>query len=71
MTTETRTFIGKSGTPAFNGCSGFRIGQQYQLRIERQDDSTVAIGLDHAHYAPGVKPMVVSSDQFEKWFKRS
>jgi hypothetical protein len=71
MTTETRTFIGESGTPAFDGYAGFRIGQTYQLRVERQDDGTIAVALEHAHCAPGVEPMVVSSDQFEKWFKRS
>jgi hypothetical protein len=70
MTIETRTFIGESGTPAFDGYAGFRIGQRYELRVERRDDSTVAVGLDHAHCTPGVGPMVVSKEQFEKWFSK-
>jgi hypothetical protein len=70
MTTETRTFIGESGTAAYDGYAGFRVGQAYQLRIEQRDDGTVAVALEHAHCAPGVGPMVVKSEQFEKWFSK-
>lgn len=66
MPTETRTYIGETGTQAFDGWAGFRVGQTYQLRVEHRDGGRVAIALDHG--SPGaVKEM--SSEEFEKWFR--
>lgn len=70
--TEIRTFVGETGTGVFDGYSGFRIGQQYQLTYEQRADGTVAITLDHhEHVSAGAQSMVVTWAQFEKWFKKS
>jgi hypothetical protein len=44
---ERRTFVGESGTMAFDGYAGFRMGREYQLRYTREFDE-VRIALDHA-----------------------
>jgi len=46
MTTETRTFVGETGTQVYDGWAGFRIGQAYELHVEHRADSTVAAGAD-------------------------
>jgi hypothetical protein len=70
MTTETSTFVGETATSVGDGYAGFRIGRRYQLQVEHRGD-TVAIMLDHhEHVSPGAGPMVVSSEQFEKWFRK-
>jgi hypothetical protein len=69
--TETRTYVGDSHGHAFDGMAGFRIGQQYQLTYTKEFDE-VRIVLDHhEHVSPGAGPLVVSVEQFEKWFKKS
>ena len=71
MPVETRTFIGETSTAVGDGYAGFRIGQPYQLSYERRDDGTVAILLNHhEHVSPGAGPLVVTSEQFEKWFQK-
>jgi hypothetical protein len=70
MATETRTFIGESSTAVGDGYAGFRIGQAYPLIFECRDDGTVAIKLDHQHVSLGAGPMVLTSEQFEKWFRK-
>jgi hypothetical protein len=71
MTIETRSFVGETATSVGDGYTGFRIGQQYQLTVEHLSNGIVAITLDHHEYvSPGAGPMVVSSEQFEKWFAK-
>jgi hypothetical protein len=53
--TETHTYIGESGTLAFDANASFRIIQRYPLRIKRREDGTMAVALTHAHCAPGVR----------------
>jgi hypothetical protein len=70
MSTETRTFLGETSTAVGDGYAGFSIGQTYQLQVEHRGE-TVAIALDHhEHVSPGAGPLVVSSEQFEKWFQK-
>ncbi len=68
MTTQSLTFIGESGTAAMDGYAGFRTGQTYNLRIERREDGSVAIAIDHG--SPGAV-LELSQEKFERWFKRS
>ena len=50
--------------------AGFRIGQQYQLSYTKEFDE-VRIVLDHhEHVSPGAGPLVLTSEQFEKWFRK-
>jgi len=69
MSTETRTYIGGGTEYPFDGWAGFRIGQQYQLSYTKEFDE-VRIVLDHhEHVSPGAGPLVLTSEQFEKWFR--
>jgi hypothetical protein len=71
MTIENRTFVGESATAVGDGYAGFRLGRMYKLQVEHHGDS-VAIVLDHhEHVSTGAGPLVVTSEQFEKWFKRA
>jgi hypothetical protein len=47
---ERRTFVGGTGTAAFDDYAGFRMGREYQLRYTREFDQ-VRIALDHAAIA--------------------
>ncbi|MGI4864611.1 MAG: hypothetical protein ACRYFZ_11875 [Janthinobacterium lividum] len=69
MPTETRTFIGESGTQAFDGWAGFRIGQEYELHVERSDGDVFLMLAYHEHATPGAG-LVMSEEQFEKWFRK-
>jgi hypothetical protein len=62
---ERRTYVGETGTAAFDGYAGFRIGREYQLRYTREFDE-VRIALDHAPTPGLVSTMTV--EQFNKWF---
>jgi hypothetical protein len=53
MTTETRTYEGLSGTQAFDGYAGLRIGQRYTG--VPQEDGTVLVALVGAMVGSGVK----------------
>jgi hypothetical protein len=65
---ERRTYVGESGTMAFDGYAGFRMGQSYQLRYTREFDE-VRIALDHAVIAGLIITLKV--EQFNKWFVKS
>jgi hypothetical protein len=70
MTTETRTFIGETAGAVGDGYAGFRIGREYQLTYTKEFDE-VRIVLDHhEHVSPGAGPLVLTSAQFEKWFRK-
>jgi hypothetical protein len=72
MTIENRTFVGESATSVGDGYAGFRIGRTYELQVERRDDGTVAIVMDHhEHVSPGAGPLVVTQAQFEKWWVKN
>lgn len=69
--TGTRTFVGETATAIGDVWAGFRAGQEYQLTYTRESDE-VRIVLDHhEHVSPGAGPLVVTSEQFEKWFRKS
>jgi len=62
MQKETRTFVGETASAVGDGYAGFRIGQTYGLQVERRDDGSVAIVLDHhAHVSQGAGPLVLTS----------
>lgn len=65
MTTETRTFVGETGTQAYDGMAGFCIGRQYQLSYTKEFDE---VRLVIPHGSPGAGPLVLSVAEFEKWF---
>jgi hypothetical protein len=68
--TETRTFVGETAGAVGDGYAGFRIGQQYQLSYTKEFDE-VRIVLDHhEHVSPGAGPLVLTVEQFEKWFRK-
>lgn len=50
---------------AFDGWAGFRVGQRYELEVSREFDE-VRIVL--AHGSAGAGPLVVTSEQYEKWW---
>jgi hypothetical protein len=67
-TTETRTFVGEPGTAVGDGWAGFRLGQYYELYVQQVDDEMVTILLGRpARVRPG-SGLVVTVEQFEKWF---
>ena len=47
--------------------AGFRIGQAYELRYTKEFDE---VRLELPHGSPGAGPLVLTSAQFEKWFKK-
>jgi hypothetical protein len=65
---ERRTFVGETGTSAFDGYAGFRMSREYQLRYTREFDE-VRIALDHAP-TPGLVS-TMSVENFNKWFIRT
>ncbi|MGI4834617.1 MAG: hypothetical protein ACRYFK_14270 [Janthinobacterium lividum] len=67
-TTETRTYVGQTGTQAFDGFAGFRLGQVYELRYERRGGQ-VAVALVHPHGVEGLE-LLVSEGEFERWFRK-
>jgi hypothetical protein len=70
MTTQTLTFVGETATSVGDGYAGFRVGRTYQLQVEQQGN-TVTIVLDHhEHVSSGAGSMVLTSEQFEKWFRK-
>jgi hypothetical protein len=64
---ERRTYVGETGTSAFDGFAGFRLNQSYQLRYTREFDE-VRIALDHAA-TPGLI-MTLEVAKFDKWFTK-
>jgi hypothetical protein len=63
--TETRTYEGLSGTQAFDGYAGLRIGERYTG--VPQEDGTVLVAPVGAMVGSGVK---VSEEEWAKWFKK-
>ena len=47
MTTETRTFVGETGTQVYEGWAGFIIGQTYALTYTQEGDE-VLVQIPHA-----------------------
>jgi hypothetical protein len=72
MATQSLTFVGETATSIGDGYAGFRGGSTYELQVERRDNGTEAIVMDHhEHVSPGVGPLVVTPAQFDTWFKRA
>ena len=68
--TETRTFIGDAAAHVGDGWAGFHLGQRYELHVNYQDDGSVSLMLDHhVHVTPGAG-LVLTVEQFEKWFAK-
>ena len=67
MTTETRTFVGETGTRAHDAWAGFVIDRQYQLSYTKEFDE---VRLQIPHGSPGAVPLVLTSAEFEKWFRK-
>jgi hypothetical protein len=63
--TETRTYVGETATAAFDGMAGFCIGRRYELSYTKEFDK-VRITIPHG--SPGAGPLVLTAEQFEKWF---
>ncbi len=65
---ERRTFVGEADTIVGDGWAGFQLGQCYELYVTYLGDGTVSILLDRpSHVTPGAG-LVVTVEQFEKWF---
>ncbi len=62
MQTKYRIF----GGDAPDGLAGYRTGRRYLVRCTRRDNGQVAIELEYAQ--PGVKPLVLTEEEFEKWW---
>jgi hypothetical protein len=64
-----RTFVGDASAAVGDGYAGFCLNRTYHLQVEHRSDGTVAIVPDHYEYlGPGVKPLVIKVEQYEKWF---
>jgi hypothetical protein len=65
---EHRTYVGETSTMAFEGWAGLRIDTCCELHVTYLGDGTVSIMLDHhKHVMPGVA-LVMTVEQFNKWF---
>lgn len=62
---ERRTYVGETGTSAFDGFAGFHLTQSYQLRYTREF-AEARIELDHA--ATLGRILTLKVEQFDKWF---
>lgn len=67
MEKASRTYVGETGTQAFDGWAGFRIGQSYDLTITRHENGDVDITLDHEGRE---RDLTLTADQWERWFKK-
>jgi hypothetical protein len=67
MEETTRTYVGETSTSAFDGFAGFRLGKTYQLRYTKEFDE---VRIELPHGSPGAGPLVLSVEQFDKWFKK-
>jgi hypothetical protein len=65
MTTETRTYIGESGTAAFDGYAGFRIGKNYTATT--QEDGTVRVTAQDALPGNGI---TLKKEEWARWFRK-
>ncbi|MGI4741761.1 MAG: hypothetical protein ACRYG7_41875 [Janthinobacterium lividum] len=64
MQTKYRTFDGS----APDGFAGFRTGQRYLLRCTQRNDGQLVVEPEYPQ--PGVKPAIVSEQQFEQWWRK-
>lgn len=71
MLTEMRRYVGEPGTIAFDGFSGFVIGQEYQLRFQWLAVDMVAVYLDHLHCGELLGPVQLYRWDFERWWVKS
>jgi hypothetical protein len=63
--TETRTYVGQTGTHAFDGYAGLRIGQRY-TGVPQEDGSVLVSGVG-VLTGRGVQ---VSADEWRLWFEK-
>lgn len=64
-TIETKTYTGQTGTSAFDGYKGLRIGQRYVGTPQEDGDIWVsAVG------APIGSAVVVTAEQWRLWFEK-
>ena len=61
--TETRTYIGLTGTHVFDGFKGLRLGQRY-TGVGQEDDSVLVSAVG----APVGTGVVVSREEWGQWF---
>lgn len=67
MQTQTRTYVGESGTAAFDGYAGLRIGQRYVGTA--QEGGTVIVSLAPGEPARHGSDVTLKAVEWEKWFK--
>jgi hypothetical protein len=64
--TETRMYVGQTGTHAFDGFAGYRVGQVYEMRYTVLGDGRVIVEPDHVE---GNKaPIEFEEKNFNTWF---
>lgn len=63
FTTETRTYVGQTGTTAFDGFMGLRMGQRY-TGVEQQDGRVLVLSMA----TPMSGGVMVTGEQWAKWF---
>lgn len=63
--TETRTYVGQTGTTAFDGFMGLRIGQRY-TGVAQEDGSVLVSGVG----TPAGSGVTVSAEEWRLWFKQ-
>lgn len=61
MTTETKTYVGETGSQAYDGYAGLIIGTRY---TGTEQEGRVAITL------PSGRATSVSAEQWKRWFKK-
>lgn len=66
MAKETRTFVGETGTQAFDGWAGLRIGQAYTFEVTSQGNGDVDLTFE---YLGRERDMTLTAEQWAKWFK--
>lgn len=67
MPTTTRTYIGQTGTQAFDGWAGFRIDQEYTFEVTELENGEVDITTTHLGEE---RDITLTKAQFEDWFKK-
>jgi hypothetical protein len=63
---ERRSYVGETGTSAFDGFAGFRMNKSYQLRYTMREDGNVGIAFDHVPTEG--RMLLVTKEQFGRWF---
>ena len=65
MPTQTLTFVGETGTQAYDGYAGFVIDRSYSLTYSEEGDE-VLVQLPHAPE----RTARMSKENFKKWFRK-